>query len=140
MLARLGQVLIVVSCGVVTVTSALCAPANSSPSPLNRAAECMLNVLKTVPGVDEPELENFSSGIWARPLLKYRYTNKKGEKFTVTFLAQRRDHSDYEGFSLHADLPGLFTPGTAGPDDWGTIEITKRWKAECGADTDVLYN
>jgi hypothetical protein len=100
----------------------------------------MLNALKTVPGVDEPELGTFSSGNWARPFLKYRYTNTKGEKSTVTFLAQRRDHSDDAGFSFHADLPGLFTPGTAGPDDRGTTAITRRWKAECGVDTDVLYN
>ena len=42
------------------------------PAPLKQSADCMYEVLKTMPGVSEPKLGYVTSEGWIHPFLEYR--------------------------------------------------------------------
>lgn len=93
---------------------------------------CMVNVLRTVPGVSYSR-----SGVMPpaeTPFVEYRWRGSK-----ITFLAVGNgDNPDLAHVAFQVILNGLTTPGKE-PDDMETGRITTLWYRRCGVNTSVLF-
>ena|ERR1700723_393968 len=100
------------------------------PLQLKQTAECMLKVLKTVPGVSEPRLDNATSGGWTHPFLEYRAAEGSHWVQPTRFDAQKTTAGS---FSFVGILPGM------GPiDTHVTNVVVEQWKARCGVEAMVI--
>jgi hypothetical protein len=115
------------------------ASAHGVPPELKKLATCMVETLQSVPGVDRPEMGVTDTPDWAYPYVQYRYTDKTDGQRTIRFVASRTPVPGGYRYSFQVELPGMVAAGKAAPDDWGTGEVTRLWKARCGTDVDVLF-
>lgn len=141
MLARLGH--IPLAFGILAAAPPSGTPRDNVPPSLRQTAACMLDVLKTTAGVASPKLGFSNSDSWVHPYLQYQYSDESGQKFVVRFDAQRSRRFDldarwHDTYWFQAVLPGLMGPGERMPFDWGTREIARKWKTQCGATAIVL--
>jgi hypothetical protein len=113
-----------------TQTSSARAETSGVPLPLKRPAECMFKVLKTVPGVSEPRLDNATGDGWTHPFLEYRAAEGSQWVEPTRFDAQKNAAG---GFSFVGILPGV------GPlDTHVTNVVVEQWKTQCGVEAMVI--
>ena len=90
------------------------------PVDLEHMAECMLEVLKTVPGVSEPRLGTDTSNGWLHSFLEYRASEGSQWIQPTRFDAKKSDDGHYYFQTL---LPGL------GKIDTHVTEmVIQKWK------------
>ena len=105
------------------------------PPPLERAAACMLPVLKTTPGVHNAKLGVSTCQGWSHPYLEYEPEEKSRWVEPTRFEAHR---SSAQGpYWFLAMVPGITTPGKA-LDYHVSQEVVRRWKAQCRVDATLL--
>lgn len=110
------------------------------PQSVRDEVQCMLKVLKTEPNVDNVESGYSNSDGWIHhPFIQYRYQEKNGAFGSVRFDTKQTHDSKHTVFFI-AILNGLYSSDQNGPLNWGTGEITKRWKLSCGVNAEVLYD
>ena len=100
---------------------------------------CMITVLKSVPRVTDPEA-GFSWGDngapW--PFVRYTYPGRHNQPATVvTFSAVKDAAGNPQTAHFQAILGDLYAIGDKGPDDYGSTNIAKLWKARCGVDAET---
>jgi hypothetical protein len=100
------------------------------PARLKQTTECMLKVLKTVPGVSEPRLGNATSSGWTHPFLEYRAAEDSHWEQPTRFDAQKSDDGRFWFMSM---LPGMGTIDTHVTD-----VVVLKWKAQCTVEAAVL--
>lgn len=102
---------------------------------LAQAVECMLRVLKTVPGVSEPKLDTTQSSGVMVPIVEYRAAEKASWTQPTRFVFQPESNRT---IWFQALLPGLISTGT--DLDWHVTKVVvKKWKAQCGVEATVLF-
>jgi hypothetical protein len=109
-----------------------------------QAAECMLKVLKTVPGVSDPKQGVIvgipgqvlpAPGRVPRPYVEYRAAEDARWTTPTRFIFE---YSNKSVIYFQAVLPGMVRVGTT-PDTHVTDIVTKRWQARCGVQAAVLF-
>ena len=138
MAMRLVQINLGIACGIFALGLTTNAAAASIPLALRQTTKCMLNVLKTTPGIETPKLGISTGQGWKHPFVEYRFTDKIGGKNTVRFDAQRTFESGHYSYWYVAVLPGLATPGSLRLPDWGTSRLSLVWKTRCHVEATVL--
>lgn len=139
MLTRPAQILCL---SIFAITLPSHASTNDVPAELKQTAECMLNVLKATPGVEDAKLMTTNKNIWHRGdewthlNLEYSSLDKHSLRHTILFEASKSHPADRDVYLFITILPiGMQTPGAPFQlDDWGTGKIEKEWKSKCGAD------
>lgn len=96
---------------------------------VRRASHCMLDVLKTTPGVTEARLRVTGDGGWLHPYLEYRAPEEDGWQEPTHFEMQKSSRKDRSIFFI-AMVPGISgTPD--GPDQHVTNRVIRSWKDRC---------
>jgi hypothetical protein len=113
-----------------TQTSSAGDQTSEVPLPLEQTAECMLKVLKTVPGVSEPRLGNVTTGGWTHPFLEYRAAEESRWIQPTRFDVQKRD----DGHILFMAM----LPGMSALDTHVTNVVVQEWKVQCGVAAIVI--
>jgi hypothetical protein len=114
-----------------TISSSTYASIDDVPSPYRRDVQCMMNVLKGTPRVDQVESGALLDNGSMRPFVQYHYLELDGHAGTVRFVS---DTSKYRAL-----LDGLMTPGGQRPPAFGTAEIVKHWELECGVQAVAVF-
>ena len=107
-------------------------------------AECLEQVLHETPGVDRIEWESIRSAGWTGPYLQFRaIADETGYRQIVHYITQppcpvdpskpRVNCCINAGFDhcFMTFLSGITTSARPA-NDWGTVEIEKRWAKRCG--------
>lgn len=117
-------------------SSSMAAETNSVPAPFRRSVQCMVEVLRTTPNVDQVESGSLKRDAQV-PFVEYRYREQDGNVGKVRFVANEANASkatvSFVGF-----LSGSMGPGMTSPFLFGTREITKQWRLRCGVLADVI--
>jgi hypothetical protein len=104
------------------------------PLALKQSANCMYEVLKTMPGVSEPKLGYVTSKGWTHPFLEYRAEEATRWVQPTRFESTRDDHDHY---SFLAILPGLIDPRIGHLDLHVTKAVMEKWKTQCHVDVNA---
>jgi hypothetical protein len=109
-----------------------------APVVLERQAECMYQMLKTIPRINEPFLMHVQSKGWRHPAVGYLATWREG-LYKIIFEAQQPLPRvlPYKGYWFLLSFSGPPPPGL---DLEQTESVMKRWKAECQTDSDLWIN
>jgi hypothetical protein len=99
---------------------------------LRRETQCMVRVLQAMPDVDHIR-SGISLSEGNQAFVEYRYHGSNGQAGTVRFTKQPGD------LGFFAVLGGLMTPNAPGPPDFGTAEITRRWKSQCRVNAYIRF-
>jgi len=92
------------------------------PLYLRQNADCMYQVLKAIPGVDQPTLRYENADGWNHPVLGYLATWRDGV-YPITFEA-RRPMSGHDNYWFVSSFPGPPPPGL----DMALMEsVTNNW-------------
>ena len=121
-----------------TISSPSYASIDDVPSAFRRDVQCMMNVLKKTPRVDQAESDALLHDGWMQPIVQYRYQEEDGRAGTVRFVAQKL-YDSKDTIRYLAFLSGLSTPGGPPPAAFGTAEITKQWELECGVQAIAVF-
>jgi hypothetical protein len=98
--------------------------------PLKQSTECMLDVLKSVPGISEPRLGNTTSDGVSHPYLECRAAEGSRWIQPTRFYVQQSNNSHY----WQAMLPGMMEI-----DVHATNDVVRKWKTQCGVKAYVLF-
>jgi hypothetical protein len=98
------------------------------PMPLKQRAECMYEVLKTMPGVSEPKLGYVTREGWSHPFLEYRADETNSWVQPTHFEAKRGDYDRYWFLAL---VPGIIDPRIGYFDIHVTNAVVEKWKTQC---------
>jgi len=109
-----------------SIWSSSCASFDDVPSPFRRDVQCMVNVLRKTPRVDQVSWGAFYNGGWTRPFVQYRYDGGGTVRFTADKTNPESDSIQYVAY-----LNGVFTHGGPSPPTLGTGEIAGQWTREC---------
>jgi hypothetical protein len=90
----------------------------------------MLKILKTVPGVSEPRLDNATSGGWTHPFLEYRAAEESQWVQPTRFDAQKAADGSFSFVGI--------LPGTGRLDTHVTNIVVEQWKTQCGVEATVI--
>jgi hypothetical protein len=125
-----------VLCLVALAISASASTIEEVSQDLRKASECMVNVLNTIPNVENAHIEISTKDYsyppmksWPHPVVEYSYPDRaEHEKIEIHFEAMRGDDPPY----FQATMGGLFDGSKyAGPDMFGSEIIIPKWKEEC---------
>ena len=105
------------------------------PVPLKQTADCMYEVLKTMPGVTEPKLGYVTSNGWTHPFLEYRADEATHWVQPTRFEGRKGDHDQYSFVGI---LPGVIDPRIGHLDLHVTEAVTAKWNAQCHANAYVI--
>jgi len=108
----------------VGISSSSHAGIDDVPPSFRQSVQCMMEVLRKTPLVDQVEVGVLKSAGWLPPFVKYRYREPDGRFVSVQFVLQNSKQ-----YFLGV-LNGLSTPGVL-PPDFGTEEITRQWQQQC---------
>jgi hypothetical protein len=111
------------------------AQTSDAPIPLKQTADCMYEVLKTIPGVTEPKLGYVTSNGWTHPFLEYRADEATHWVQPTRFEARRGDHDQYSFLGI---LPGQIDPHIGHLDLHVTEVVTAKWNTQCHANAYVI--
>ena len=105
---------------VLCIANAYAATAKAVPSYLQKAADCMYDILKKEPGFDNAKLGVFESDGFSLPYLQYRSPpDRQGRRITVSFGAELDCTTVKRSYNCCVDksrpcfvalLQGLFAP------------------------------
>ena len=98
------------------------------PVPLKHSAECMYDVLKSMPGIREPRLGYVTREGWTHPFLEYRAEETNSWVQPTHFEAKRNDLGLYSFMAL---VPGMIDPRVGHLDIHVTDAVVEKWKAQC---------
>jgi hypothetical protein len=115
----------------VAIAYTVVAQTTDVPTPLEQTAECMLEVLKTMPEVSEPKLGVTTSEGWTHPFVEYRAAEALTAATPIRFDAKKADRGGYWFLAVKS--------GLGAPEFHVTDAIIKKWKAQCRADATVLF-
>ncbi len=101
------------------------------PTELKTNAECMLTVLKMVPGVSELRLDSDNRNGWNHPFLEYRAAEGLRGSQRMRFDAQK----SVEGY--HWFL--AYLSGMGNPQIHVTELVIQSWKTQCGVSANVIF-
>jgi len=102
---------------------------------LRQSADCMYQVLKAIPGVNQPTLRYENADGWNHPVLAYLAAWRDGV-YQITFEA-RRPMSGHDNYWFLNSFSGPPPPGL----DMALMEsVTNNWKARCKADVGYEIN
>jgi hypothetical protein len=124
-------------CAAATQAPSLGATLDDVPPKLRQQAGCMLDVLKTVPGVSDARLGISQSEGWTHPFLEYRAEEKARWVQPTRFDVQKPKGADNGHYTFIALLPGLVTEGEE-VDAHVTREVVVRWREKCGVSAITL--
>ena len=144
---RLPSVLMVSA--VLGSVSAVAAPTHAMPTNLQKAADCMYNILKREPGFKDAKLGSYEGDGFSLPYLQYLSPpDGLGRRITVRFGAEvnctavKRTYNcctDKSHICFLAVLNGLFAPSDSGPPDGDAQAIADKWNAECDVDALAIF-
>jgi hypothetical protein len=112
------------------ISSSSYASIGDVPSPFRRDVQCMMNVLRNTPRVDQVQSGALLDDGWTHPFVQYHYQEQDGRAGTVRFVAQKPNASK-DTIQYLALLNGLSTPGGPPPPTFGTAEIAMQWELQC---------
>ena len=98
------------------------------PTPLKQSAECMYEVLKTMPGVSEPKIGYVTREGWTHLFLEYRAEETNSWVQPTHFEAKRDDRGRYR---FEALVPGIIDPRVGRFDIHVTDAVVEQWKTQC---------
>jgi hypothetical protein len=116
----------------------------ASPA-LIRTERCMLNVLKTTPGVTEEKLGMSNLGTmtdehgWIHPYLEYRASEKARWTRPTRFDLVKPQDAIRGPYDFESMFPGVFSVEEKGPDTHVTDVVVRKWKAQCGVHVSILF-
>jgi hypothetical protein len=99
--------------------------------PLKQGAECMYQVLKTMPGVSEPKLGYVTSEGWTHPYLEYEAAEDSPSVQHLRFEAKKTDNGKYWFL--------VMVSGVGAPDIHVTEAVMQQWKTQCSVEANVLF-
>ncbi len=129
--APLYIALLAATCAFIEIAFPACAQTSDVPLHPKQTTECMLKVLKGVPGVSEPRLGSAASGGWTYPFLEYRATEDSRWEQPTRFDLQKSD----DGRMLFIAM----LPGMGRIDTHITRVVMQKWRARCGVEAAVLF-
>ena len=105
------------------------------PTALRQRADCMYDLLKSTPSVNEPKLTYVTREGWTHPVLSYRARYSQGRSYPMRFEAQKV-RIDHHGVWFLTTFDGPIPPDL---DVTSLNSIMKTWKARCdvGAEVDI---
>lgn len=112
------------------------ASANDAPAVLRRTEACMIKVLKRTPGVEG--IVSQMPPAHMDDTERYLFLTYSFKGARVSFFAIKNYVGDRIDYSFMTFLSG-FGSGPAGPNDWGTGDIERKWKRQCGANAGTLF-
>jgi hypothetical protein len=112
--------------------------AKEMPSSLQQSEACMLAVLGATPGVMDAKLGTFGNNDPTHNFVTYRASDKDGNMATIRFYAHASGGNRIPGFMV--TLPGRDAAGAKAPRDWGTGDVMRKWKAQCGVNASAHYS
>jgi hypothetical protein len=115
----------------VAISYAVAAQATDVPTPLEQTAECMFEVLKTMPEVSEPKLGATTSEGWTHPFVEYRAAEALSGVTPIRFDAKKADRGGYWFLAVKS--------GLGAPEFHVTDTVIKKWKVQCRANATVLF-
>jgi hypothetical protein len=132
---------------VATISSPAIAGVSDVPQTFQRDVNCMLDLLRRTPRVDQVEagVVNFDGS--SSPFVGYRYMEQDGQVGTVRFFARKadarsavREEDALDGRVVWwAFLNGITTAGLM-PPGFGTEEVARRWRLQCGVSAIAVFN
>jgi len=99
-----------------------------TPPELKRTVGCMLRVLKVMPDVEGAVWHPGVGDGVHQPFLEYHFRGQ--------LIRFQLDGSPGH-YTFTVVLSGLF--GARGPNDFGTGEVQRKWRAQCGADAGTFF-
>ncbi len=132
------QIITAIACGLAFGGAALGAPKDDIAPVLKQSVACMIEVLKTMPGVNAPVSGLSATDGWLHPYVRFEYPDELGQTYTARFEAQKPPASNPDGYWFMAVLPGLVDPRTGHSAEWGTHRVLQAWKTRCGINASVL--
>jgi hypothetical protein len=123
---------------VVLAVGALAAHAQQADAhaAIKQTAECMYQVLKTVPGVSEPKLGYITSGDWNLPFLEYHSAEANSWGQAMYFDAIPTNDGKV---SFEAVTSGRVLHGFSDADIHVTRAVMQAWKLQCKVDANVVF-
>jgi hypothetical protein len=105
------------------------------PMQLKQRAECMYEVLKTMPGVSEPKIGYVTREGWTHPFLEYRAEETNSWVQPTHFEAKRDDQDRYR---FEAIVPGIVDPRIGHFDIHVTDAVVEHWETQCHVEVVVI--
>jgi len=128
----LGRLFAILAVGVATVARA---QTDLGPSPdLTQSAYCMLGILKTMPGVTDPKLDDARDGF----CLEYQPDEKSRWVQPTRFCLQASRNAAHRPYEFMAIFPGVVPVGGE-PDIHISQSIMQKWNAQCGVHAMGLF-
>jgi hypothetical protein len=124
-----------IACAIAVVIYNPLAPPADIPVAVMQRAQCMYDVLKTIPGINEPKLGYVTNAEWNHPFVEY-LAAEGGRVSQIRFEAEkpRPDHLGYWFLTS-------FVGGIPSDLDLGLMEfIMHKWKTQCHTDADWEIN
>lgn len=97
---------------------------------LRSDVQCMVNALGSIPRIDHVRSGVSQSDGHFEVFVEYRYHEADGQYHVVRFAADQSANREKSIYFL-TYLPGLMTPGSPGPPDFGTTKVARLWKLKC---------
>lgn len=107
---------------------ATCADAQPLSEGLQKATDCMLQVLKTTPGVSEPKVDVANDSV----CLGYRPDEKTVWEQPTTFCLDPNFHSTKTPYVFTGYFPGVVSSPGEESDIHVSESVIKKWNAQCG--------
>ena len=120
------------------IAAVVAADAGEVPPALLQKAECMLQVLKTVPGVSNPKLKIEASKEWSYPILSYEPDEKARWIEPTSFYPDKPKDPAHGPYLFEAVVPGVLAEGEKNIDIHVTLAVVDKWRIQCGVETSVV--
>ena len=117
-------------CGLIAISCISIGRAAEVPVPIERAAACMLEVLKATPGVIGPVVGTTTSEGWTHPFLEYRADEALSRNGPIRFDARKGPG----GYEFWATKSGLLAP-----EYHVTAAVMQQWTMRCHAYANVWF-
>ncbi len=117
-------------CALMCVSYVSVGQAADVPAPLERTAECMVQVLEATPGVSSPRLGVVTSEGWAHPFVEFRADEALARDRPIRFEA-RKDQDGYEFMAVKS--------GLGAPELHVTEAVMRTWEVQCHAHANIFF-
>lgn len=117
----------------VAIIGTTCAEAQPLSDGLQKATDCMLQVLKTTPGVSAPQIGTGNNGSMC---VEYRPDEKAVWDGPTAFCTDPKDAGP--PYQFMGDFPGIVSSAEEVPDMHVSEVVMKKWKDQCGVLTAAI--
>jgi hypothetical protein len=115
------------------IIAATCAQAQPLPDGLQKVTDCMLQVLKSTPGVSDPKIGTGNNGSLC---LEYRPDEKSVWEGPTAFCIDTKNAKP--PYQFLGNFPGLLSPGEK-TDIHVSESVMNKWNAQCGVETNGVF-